>query len=453
MQQRPANPWSTPTETPFSCDGLPAALARSTGAMIAYFTAGHRIGWANDAFAAWFGVPAEALVGRTMVDVYGERAYAAALPRLRDALAGEHVRYDRLLETPGQPARWISVSLHPHRDAAGSVRGVFACSMEVDELRRTRDALDHALKAQELYLENSPLAVVEWDAAGRIVRWAGQAEAVFGWTAAQALGARAGELALVHPDSAVAFEASHRELGEGRATRNRLLARNLTRDGGAIHCEWFNSAFIDAAGHVQGVLSLAQDVTLRLEAEARLQHAAVHDALTGCHNRQSLMQRLDQALRRAQRSKDAVTLLFIDLDRFKPINDALGHAVGDALLKAIAARLSACVREIDTVARIGGDEFVVLLDGGDASQTPEAVRRRLQGEFARGFEVDGRTLHCGLSIGMARYPEDGSDAAQLLAIADRAMYREKTARRAQARIDDAGNAAAAGEVGLPGGDP
>ena len=378
--------------------------------MIAFFDRHLRIGWANDRFASWFTVEAAALVGRDMLDVYGEAALAEAMPRLQRALAGEHVRYDRLLEQPGSQPKWIAVSLYPHRDDAGDVLGVFACSVEVDELKRTRDALDRSLQEISIYLENSPLAVI------------------FGWTPAEAIGMSAAELGLVHPASVADNDAAMRELHEGRSPRNRIISRNITRDGRRIDCEWFHSAFVDAAGETRSVLSLAEDITIRMDAEEKLRHAATHDALTGCYNRRHLIVRLDECLAAARQTGESPALLFIDLDRFKPVNDQHGHAAGDALLKAVVARLRACARESDCIARLGGDEFVVLMPDRVDAQAPLLLRDRIRERLGRPFRINDLVLSIGASIGIARYPDDGESADALLRFGDETMYREKKAR-------------------------
>ncbi|HAI59780.1 MAG TPA: hypothetical protein DCM32_07885 [Xanthomonadaceae bacterium] len=407
---------------------LAHGLTTSTGVMMAFFDRTHRVGWVNARYAEWFGVRPEALVGRTVAEVYGDSAYALAAPRIDMALAGQPMRYERLLDRPGDGPRWISVSLHPHRDTDGRVLGVFACSVEVDELRRTRDALDRSLQEIAIYLENSPLAVVEWDRAGRVRRWGGQAERMFGWSAAETTGRSADELSLVHPDGRSAADASLQALLDGRELRNRMVCRNLMRDGQAFHCEWFQSAFVDSTGSTQGVLSLGQDVNARVEAEEQLRHAANHDALTGCHNRWHLVQRIERALNRARCEGSRLALLYFDLDRFKPVNDRHGHATGDALLRAAALRLRAAAPEADCIARVGGDEFVVLLADDRSPAAAEALRAAMAQRFREPFEIGTLRLEISASIGIAHHPEHGDSPDALLREADDSMYREKNAR-------------------------
>ncbi len=164
---------------------------------------------------------------------------------------------------------------------------------------------------------------------------------------------------------------------------------------------------------------------IRRQAEARLAHMAHHDGLTGLPNRLRLDDRLAHALDRARRHGGGLSLLFIDLDRFKAVNDTLGHAAGDLLLRQVAQRLRTAVRASDTVGRLGGDEFLVLLESPDGASDPDAVADHLRTVLAPPFDLVGRCVHVGASIGIARYPDHGDDASALLRRADAAMYRAK----------------------------
>ncbi len=420
----PANP-SVPSLFG-SAENFFSAVSHSLGAMVAFIDTGEQFVYANDNFAHWLGLEPAELIGRKLLDVYGAEAYEAFGPLVRRALTGEVVRYERELQRDQSPAYWISVNLSPHRDAAGNVLGVFASSLEVDDLKRTHDQLHKALQVQAFHMDNSPLAVVEFDYDVRIQRWSGQAERIFGWTAEDVVGRYANDIGLVHPDWRPNIRALTVELLEGRAKRNRMISRNCTKSGKYIYCEWFNSAFIDSTGKTMAILSLAQDVTMRVEAEEHLRHAATHDSLTGLQNRQSLITRLEHALARCRRSDEPLALLYIDLDKFKPVNDTHGHAVGDELLCQVANRLKACVREIDTVARLGGDEFVVLLEFDVRDDTHDVIEQRIHEGLAAPFSIGDLTIECGASIGVSRYPGCATTADHLLICADQAMYRGKS---------------------------
>jgi diguanylate cyclase (GGDEF)-like protein/PAS domain S-box-containing protein len=163
----------------------------------------------------------------------------------------------------------------------------------------------------------------------------------------------------------------------------------------------------------------------RKQAEQALRHIAMHDGLTGLCNRQSLQQRLGWALKRSQRDHKRLAVMFLDLDNFKRINDTLGHGAGDELIQACAGRISAVLREGDTVARFGGDEFVLLLEDLNDAADAASVADKVMASCADPFFIEGQDLHVTASIGVSIYPEDGTDAESLLKNADTAMYRAK----------------------------
>jgi diguanylate cyclase (GGDEF)-like protein/PAS domain S-box-containing protein len=185
----------------------------------------------------------------------------------------------------------------------------------------------------------------------------------------------------------------------------------------------------DELGEVIGVLGLYSDITERKAAENRLDYLAHHDSLTGLFNRISLQSRLGQALATVRREHRTLAVLFIDLDRFKTINDSLGHVVGDELLIQVASRLHESSRESDIVARLGGDEFVVVLTDVEGAANTVRVADKILGKLRQPYYTNGRELHSTPSIGVALYPSDGEDADTLMKNADTAMYQAKAAGR------------------------
>jgi diguanylate cyclase (GGDEF)-like protein len=165
------------------------------------------------------------------------------------------------------------------------------------------------------------------------------------------------------------------------------------------------------------------------DSRQEFEHLARHDMLTGLPNRRLFQDRLDHALARARRSGKKLALLFIDLDRFKEINDQVGHDAGDAVLKAVAIRLAATTREADTVARLGGDEFVVLLDDPSSQEQIAAIAQKLLEGLKPEIPFGSHALHAVASIGISQFPQDGETATEILANADRAMYQAKAAGR------------------------
>lgn len=170
---------------------------------------------------------------------------------------------------------------------------------------------------------------------------------------------------------------------------------------------------------------VSRDISERRASQARIAYMAEHDMLTDLPNRTLVTDRLRQALSAARRNRHRVALLYIDLDRFKPVNDAYGHAVGDQLLREAAVRMRMCVRESDTVGRFGGDEFVVLLPHIDSIHDAELVAEKIRVALAESFQIDGLRLDVSSSIGIAVYPEHGADDVSLLLHADGAMYAAK----------------------------
>lgn len=159
--------------------------------------------------------------------------------------------------------------------------------------------------------------------------------------------------------------------------------------------------------------------------QEELDHLASHDNLTGLPNRRLFLDRLEQSLARARRNDDYLILLFIDLDRFKEINDTHGHAAGDAILRAVAERVRAAVRQSDTVARLGGDEFIVLLEGAHHPAAIDQLAQKVLAALVPPVAFGAAALQIGASIGISQFPQDGQDATEIIAAADRAMYRAK----------------------------
>ena len=243
-----------------------------------------------------------------------------------------------------------------------------------------------------------------------------------------------------------------RFLSAGRSSREeyREMWKTITEHGfwqgeiwdrrkdGAIYPKWMSISVIrDAAGAIVYHVAHFTDVSSERAAEAQLQHMAHHDILTGLLNRLSLTGRLDQALAAARRDGVRVALLFIDLDRFKVVNDTLGHHIGDKLLIEVAARLRDSVRDSDVVARLGGDEFVIMLSDMENSGSAAVVAEKLVRNIGDPYLIEGHDLYTTPSIGIAIFPSDGDDGDTLMKNADAAMYHAKAAGRNNFQFFDA----------------
>ncbi len=289
-----------------------------------------------------------------------------------------------------------------------------------------------ALQRLRLHLERTPLGVIEWDMEFRVATWNPAAEAIFGYAATEVIG-ESGYLLVHGQQENERLAAMWMELMQTRQS-TRVSMANKTKRGEEIHTEWYNTPLVDEQNKIIGVASLVQDVTERLNTERTIHYMAHHDALTGLPNRRLMQDRLNQAILSARRQQHHVGLLFIDLDRFKLVNDTLGHDTGDYVLKDIAKRLSKVVREGDTVSREGGDEFVIVLPDLEKPESAQIVANKILAELAKPIEVSGHELTVTASIGISHYPNDATDIQHLLKHADSAMYQAKDAGRNTARF-------------------
>lgn len=207
--------------------------------------------------------------------------------------------------------------------------------------------------------------------------------------------------------------------------RTQVTLRNYRRDGTLFWNDQSTAPVKDDAGRLTHVISIINDVTERIRYEQELRHRATHDELTGLANRVLLFDRIEQAVAQAGRAGRLIAVMLLDLDRFKVINDSLGHGVGDMVVKIVAERLTACVRRGDTVARIGGDEFAVVMADLATVDDADAVARKILDVFREAIDLPARQLFVTTSIGISVAPIDGTQAEVLLKNADAAMYSAK----------------------------
>jgi len=232
----------------------------------------------------------------------------------------------------------------------------------------------------------------------------------------------------IHPKDVVGTRDAFARLLEGEGPKTPVEFRFRHAQGHWIYLEALGSNLIDHPG-IRGLVITSRDVSERQKAEKRAQYLAQHDGLTGLPNRLLMQDRLHQAISQARRGGGLVALMFVDLDRFKTVNDSFGRVIGDTLLKQVAQRLTACLRDTDTVARLGGDEFTIMLPDATNAQGVGEVAQRVLSEFARPFSDGEQELYVSASIGISLFPRDGSDPDELVKHADRAMYSAKDSGR------------------------
>ncbi len=218
----------------------------------------------------------------------------------------------------------------------------------------------------------------------------------------------------------------------GRPWHGEVVERR--RDGSAYTVSQVISPLFDADNHVTHFVVIQQDVSAGAEERARLRRLAYHDMLTDLPNRALFIELLDEAIAQAAARERRAAVMFLDLDRFKEVNDSLGHEAGDRLLKAVAERIRAGIRRSDTVARLGGDEFAIVLRNLQGAEVADSLAQKLVNSIAQPFAFDGLRATTSASIGISLFPEDGQRADELLSRADAAMYRAKAQGRASYRF-------------------
>ncbi len=398
---------------------------------IFYLTRDRRFKFANNTYLHQHGVTRESVIGKTLAEVCGDEVANAAEPSIARAFAGETVLDERLVaHTPADaPAetRWLRLRNVPDFDESGVVQGIYVVGSDIHEIKTAEFELRRANWMLSSHFENTPLAVVEWGADSCVRLWSPQAERLFGWTEAEVIGKKIGSWNFIVEDDHADVMNAMTRMHQGTEKHTTSVNRNYRKDGSIIWCEWYNSNLTDENGQFVSMLSLAQDVSARVEAEERLIHQATHDSLTGLPNRTLLQDRLHLAIARARRNSTRIAALFIDLDRFKEVNDTLGHRVGDSLLRLIASRLRSTVRDSDVLVRISGDEFLVLLEQPPDLPAAINVAHKLLGTISEPALIEGHQIFVSGSIGISIFPDDADDADTLLRHADMAMYRAKEA--------------------------
>ncbi len=362
-------------------------------------------------------------IGKTVFDMF------------EPALAAQHQERDRaLLERPSSTTyealvpdaegqtRQMLYNKVSFVDQRGEVAGLIGVITDVTHYKETERALE-ASEARFRVLTESSLdliSVMEED--GKILYQSAALRNLVGYDPAETIGKNVYDL--VHRDDVEVVRAALRRIVDTRQSSEPIEFRIRHRDGAWRTFESLGTNCL-ANPHIRGVVFNSRDVTDRKVIQQRIQHLAYHDNLTGLPNRSLLQDRLAHSIARAERGGRKVAVLFIDLDNFKNINDTLGHDVGDELLRQVSRRLTECVRLEDTIARQGGDEFIVLLDSLEDSRGASVVAQKILNALRLPFLLGGGEQHASGSVGIALYPEDGKDAQTLMKNADTAMFHGK----------------------------
>ncbi|MBR9903155.1 MAG: diguanylate cyclase, partial [Gammaproteobacteria bacterium] len=294
-------------------------------------------------------------------------------------------------------------------------------------LRDAEAALQYATEWAQSTLNSIGDAVITTDLAGRVTYLNRVAEQLTGWLSHDAIGKPLPEvLTLVDGHTFLAAtNPAQRAIEENRTVGLAMDCVMIRKDGSQLKIEDSAAPIQGRDGCIKGAVIVFHDACQSTAQSSQLAYQAQHDSLTGLPNRVLLSERLSWAIGLAKRHQHQVALIYLDLDAFKPINDSLGHAVGDALLQSVAARLSECIRDTDTICRQGGDEFVVLLSEIAKPQDASRMAEKMLRVLAAPYRIDTHELRITTSIGISLYPDHGTDARTLLNNADTAMYYAK----------------------------
>jgi diguanylate cyclase (GGDEF)-like protein/PAS domain S-box-containing protein len=303
------------------------------------------------------------------------------------------------------------------------VKGVVVQTRDITERKRTEEALREAEERFRRSFDDAAIGMALVAPDGQFLRTNRSLCEILGYVEEELLEKTFQDI--TYPDDLDADLDQVRRMLVGKIRTYQMEKRYFHKDGQVVWVLLSVSMVHDEEGEPLYFVSQIQDISERKVLEERLEHRAFHDSLTDLPNRQLFMDRLGQALRRTMRRHKRVAVLFMDIDKFKGVNDSLGHEVGDLLLTVVAQRLGHCLRPEDTLARFGGDEFVVLIEAVDDPEQAVEVAKRITEEFRKPFNIEGRDLYVAASIGISLGNARTHDSDGLLRDADTAMYRAK----------------------------
>jgi diguanylate cyclase (GGDEF)-like protein/PAS domain S-box-containing protein len=392
-------------------------------ALISHLDSEFRYTYANAQYHDWFALEPGSVVGRTVAEVFGESVFQGVKSQMLRALNGEEVTFEHAGANPGSPEFMLHHYI-PDRDVDGEVIGIYRLVLDRTAQHNAELRVEASQKQLRAVTDNLPVLITYIGADERVLfmnatfhDWVGVdldkaidkplsevlGPELYGQRRDQLLRALAGERVEFFVESIAA--------GTLRSM-NTIYTPDLRPDGS-----------------VAGVFALTTDVTRLKEIERKLERLARDDALTGLPNRRHFTERLEQAVSRCKRTKRPMGLVYLDVDRFKAINDGHGHAAGDAVLQEIGRRLSENVRGTDTAARLSGDEFVVILEELKTTEEAFVIAEKLGEALRVPIQVANGQLHVTTSMGVAYFAGNDATCEEILARADSSLYLAKAAGR------------------------
>ncbi|MCW8905788.1 MAG: EAL domain-containing protein, partial [Sedimenticola sp.] len=374
---------------------------------------------ANSAFYRMIGLNPGEDVGRPIVELLHPQGESEICPVCSAQEAKREASFTLEAEDHFNPAGIpLEVNLKLVRDDSGNASGML---MSLHDLSQSRQ-IEQQLRLNASVFENTDEGVMITDVDGTILETNRACSDILGYTREELAGVNPSLFSSGRHDKSYFRDMWHALAQTGR-WRGEIWNR---RKNGELFPEWLTiSSVKDSCGKTSHYVGVFTDISQIKQSQEQLEHLGHHDSLTDLPNRLLLNERLEQAIRHAERHQTLLAVIFLDLDNFKHINDSLGHPVGDQLLQAVAGRLLDTIRQDDTVARIGGDEFVLLLEDIGPPEHAGLAAQKLARAFADPFQLQDHTIRVTASMGICISPEDGRDPATLLRNADSAMYRAK----------------------------
>lgn len=381
----------------------------------------------NDRFCEMVGYEREELVGMQgdLLLAYSEDI---SLVREKIRLRMRHVadQYEVRVRRKDGTIIWLEIGGAPVVDAAGNVVGSIGVHNDVTERRMAEEALRESEARYRLMAENSTDMISRTSNRGILLYASDACRRLLGYEPSELVGRSFYDFVF----DADRDEVRHLSSLIHESGPTTFAYRVEKKDGSLIWFETTSRSVRDVfTGKIREIVGVSRDVTERKRVEEQIEYQAYHDALTGLPNRRLFRDRLTVALAHARRMKHPLAVMFLDLDRFKVVNDTLGHSTGDELLKTVGTRLQSSLREEDSIARMGGDEFTILLADLKTTDDSAKIAQKVLDTVAQPLRIDGTELFVTTSIGIALFPSDGDTAEALLANADHAMYRAKDAGR------------------------
>jgi len=408
------------------------AIADNVPAVIAYVDREERFEFTNAGFDRMLGTPPGWAIGRTAREALGEPGYTRLEPQIRAALRGERGHIEDVRSD--DVTRHQMIDTIPDIDEDGFIAGFYVLAMDISERKQAELAQAASEQRLRMIADNLPVLICYIDRNHRL----GFGNATFEtW-----LGLEPGRLPGMHLAEALgkpAYDAARPRLRQAFEGVGTTFEISLQAQGRHRILEWTFVPDVQAQGRlavgVGGVYALAHDMTRVKEAESRLVQMARFDSLTGIANRRLFGELLGQALERARRQRQVLGLAYLDIDHFKGINDVWGHGIGDEVLKEFALRLAGNIRATDMVARLAGDEFVVIFENIRQPEEVTVLAEKIMHAITPDFKVNGKTMRVTTSFGVALYQGGSETSGGLIGRADAALYETKRRGRNGYMID------------------